>query len=161
VCDESRPHGVGLTKSFERRIVRNSSVLTIVNQNPPFGTITIIDATDDDSDHYFIKDSSGNPSSNGFGAKNLSELITVTSDSQSVTLEYDENEDRYDVVDNNDDIVGYVTLSKNSGEFVLIDGAIINPNSNFVSGSTGSIKATLTTPNGQEVDSVLINVKRN
>ncbi|MED1860235.1 hypothetical protein, partial [Brevibacillus reuszeri] len=156
-----RPHGVGLTKSFGRRIVRNSSVLTIALQNPPYGFITINNATDDDSDHYFIKDSIGKPSGSNAGAKDLSGLITVTSDAQAATFEYDENEDRYDVVDNHADTVGHVTLSRNAGEFDLIDGAIINPNANFTSGSTGSIKAKLTNLNGQVVDSVLIDVKRN
>ena len=141
---------------MERRIVRNSSVLTIAQK----GTIAITVASNLDTDQIFIKDSSGNPSGNGAGSKVLSDLITVTSDSQSVTYEYDPNEDRYDVVDNNDDIVGHVTLSRSAGEFVLIDGAIINPNANFTQGTSGSVKAALTYPNGQAAGDVTINVNR-
>ncbi|WP_235615563.1 hypothetical protein [Brevibacillus reuszeri] len=149
MCDESRPHGVGLTKSFGRRIVRNSSSLTIVHKDDiTIGNINY---------SFYIQDSAvqpGGPQISGKSAA-LSSLITVESDGDAVTYMYDANEDRFNVVNGDSDIVGNVTLSKVSGGFVFNDGAVIVPSGIFAS---GSIKAVLKNPNGQNVGETAISV---
>ena len=151
MCDESRLHGVGLTKSFERRIVRNSSVLTI----SPEDDITLINTIGS----FYIQDSYGQPGGSQQSGKSaaLTSLITVKSDGDAVTYEYDADEDRFDVVNSDDDIVGSVTLSKDSGVFGFNDGAIIVPDQSF---QNGGIKAVLKNPNGQKVGEATINVSK-
>ncbi|WP_312110264.1 hypothetical protein [Brevibacillus reuszeri] len=138
-----------MTKSFGRRIVRNSSSLTIVHED----NITISNT----AYSFYIQDSSGQPGGPQNSGKSvaLSSLITVESDGDAVTYEYDANEDRFNVVNGDDDIVGNVTLSKVSGGFGFNDGAVIVPSGSFAS---GSIKAVLKNPNGQNVGETAISV---
>ncbi|MFP3387512.1 hypothetical protein [Brevibacillus sp. SIMBA_040] len=138
-----------MTKSFDRRIVRNSTGLTIVHEDD----ITISNT----AYSFYIQDSAGQPGGPQISGKSaaLSSLITVESDGDAVTYMYDANEDRFNVVNGDSDIVGNVTLSKVSGGFVFNDGAVIVPSGSFAS---GSIKAVLKNPNGQNVGETEISV---
>jgi len=150
VCDESRLHGVGLTKSFGRRVVKNSIALTISPKND----ITLSNTTN----NFYIQDSVGQPfGSPNDGKSQLSNLITVTSDGDAVTYVYDPNEDRFHVRNDDNDVVGNVTLSKVSGGFGLVDGAIIDPDTIF---ANGSIKAVLKNVNGQNAGEAIISVSQ-
>ncbi|MFP3467885.1 hypothetical protein, partial [Leifsonia sp. SIMBA_070] len=81
-----------MTKSFDRRIVRNSTGLTIVHEDD----ITISNT----AYSFYIQDSAGQPGGPQISGKSaaLSSLITVESDGDAVTYMYDANEDRFNVV---------------------------------------------------------------
>lgn len=161
MCDESCPHGVGLTKSSIRRIVKNSSNVTIST-----GVTSVIGCNgvaDNNSDSIVLTDSEGNPQVTPRNkSKEIATLITVTSDSNAVEYEYDPATDSFKVIDSVTDLqVGEVIFTKVDGDFDFSDGAVIDPQVSMAVGAMGHIKAVLKNTNDVEVGSVTITVQRN
>lgn len=117
--------------------------------------------TADSSDSIVIRDSQGNPTNppvTGVQSKNISSLITVTSDNNATTYEYDPLTDGFKVIDSASHVVGEVTLTKVDGDFDFSDGAVIDPHSSMAPGSTGHIDAVLKDPNSVVIGTITFNV---
>ena len=106
-----------------------------------------------------MQDSNNNPSSSGTG-KNISNLITVTNNSNAVQYEYDAATDSFKVKQSGTE-VGSVTFSKVDGMFDFSEGAFIDPQASMTNGSIGHIKATLKDTQDIEVGNVNVEVTCN
>jgi hypothetical protein len=103
-----------------------------------------------------LRDSNNNPSSSGTG-KNVSNLITVTNNSNAVQYEYDPVTDSFKVKQSGTE-VGSVTFTKVDGMFDFSEGALIDPQASMTNGSVGHLKATLKDAQDVEVGNVTVDV---